>query len=133
MTPGRLAVQAVIRLRRNRREPLKMLAARRRPVQAHRRCVQGHALVGAHGKTPYCYGNAGHRRLATFSQARRDGTGNRQPEQSPSRPPITRCNWPEHSGSRRADVGLVQSFLGQATWIRRTPPLRMVALWRRQG
>ena len=92
MTPGRLAVQAVIRLRRNRREPLKMLAARRRPVQAHRRCVQGHALVGAHGKTPYCYGNAGHRRLATFSQARRDGTGNRQPEQSPSPAPITPGN-----------------------------------------
>ena len=92
MPPARLAVQAEIRLRRNRHEPVSMLAARCRPVQAHRRYVQGHVLVGAHGRTPYCYGNAGHRRLATFSQARRDGTGNRQPEQSPSRPPITPCN-----------------------------------------
>lgn len=70
MTPARLAVQAAIRLRRNRPEPVKMLAARCRPVQAHRRCVQGHALVGVHGRTPYCYGNAGHRRLATISQTR---------------------------------------------------------------
>ena len=92
MTPARLAVQAVIRLRRNRPEPLKMRAVRCRPVQAHRRCVQGHALVGAHGKTPYCYGTAGHRRLTTFSQAWRDSTGNRQPEQSPSPPPITLGN-----------------------------------------
>ena len=92
MTPARLAVQAEIRLRRNWHEPGNVLAARRRPVQAHPRCVQGHALVGAHGHIPYCCGNAGHRRLASFSQARRDGTGNRQPEQSPSRPPITPCN-----------------------------------------
>jgi len=92
VTPARLAVQAEIRLRRHRHERVQMLAARRRPVQAHPRCVQGHALVGAHGKIPYCYGTAGHRRLATFSQAHRDGTGNRQPEQSPSQPPITLGN-----------------------------------------
>ena len=52
MTPARLAVQAAIRLRRNRPEPVKMLAARCRPVQAHRRCVQGHVLVGADGRSP---------------------------------------------------------------------------------
>ncbi len=92
MTTGRLTVQAVIRLRRNRHEPVHMLAVWRRPVQAHLRCVQGHALVGADGKTSYCWGNAGHRRLATFSQAWRDGTGNSQPEQSPSPPPITQGN-----------------------------------------
>jgi hypothetical protein len=92
VAPAGPAFVAVIRLRRDRDEPGTMLAARRRPVQARRRRVQGHARVGAHGGTPYCYRNAGHRRLATFIQARRDGTGNRQPEQSPSPAAITPGN-----------------------------------------
>ena len=92
MPSAGLAFAAVIRLRRNRHEPGTMLAPRRRPVQARRRRVQGHVLVGAHGWTPHCYRNAGHLRLATFSQARTEGTGNRQPEQSPSPAAITPGN-----------------------------------------
>jgi hypothetical protein len=89
VVPAGPAGPAGIRPRRYRREPVKVLAGRRRPVQAYRRRVRSDVLAWDHGKAPYGYGNARRRRMVTFSQPRRHDIGNKQPEPGPSPEPIT--------------------------------------------
>jgi hypothetical protein len=89
VVPAGQAGPAGIRPRRDRRELVKVLAGRRRPVQAYRRRVRSDVLAWDHGKAPYRYGNVRHRRMVTFSQPRRHDIGNKQPEPGPSPEPIT--------------------------------------------
>jgi hypothetical protein len=89
VVPAGPAGPAGIRPRRDRREPVKVLAGRRRPVQARRRRVRSDVLAWHHGKAPYRYGNTRQHRLVTFSQPRRHDIGNKQPEPGLSPEPIT--------------------------------------------
>src|SRR5580704_1943025 len=91
------AVLAVMRLRRDRCEPVKVLAARRRPVRATGGHAMGHILASDHGSALTVAGKPDLARRVTVSQPWPPGSGNKQSEERPSPEPINLGQRPEHS------------------------------------